>query len=84
MLANFRGNHVEILQFASTHHALAATEITQIITDFITNVRHSPLNQEKTGNFDYLYVMDSILKQVQGNFISAFATNLIFVMNLVF
>jgi hypothetical protein len=85
LLSN-RTSFIEILNFASNHHAIAAGEITQVITDYITNVseRSEMTIQAHENNIEYLYYMDSILKHVQGNYIGAFGTNINYLMHLVF
>lgn len=85
MLGQFRGNIVEIMSFASINHAIASHEITQIITEFIANVSLFYLtNQAPDRNIEYLYVMDSILKHVQGNYVSAFGANIGYILSLMF
>lgn len=52
-------------QFASLYHDVAAKEITFVIKDFIT--------QKQDRQYEYIYVMDHIIKHVQGAYIRHFA-----------
>lgn len=84
-MLSVRAPFPDVLGFASSHHAMAAGEITQVITDFITNVSESSLTaQAPENNIEYVYYMDSILKHVQGAYIGAFGTNINYLMHLVF
>ena len=73
----------EISKFASHWHNYAAQEIAIVINDFIRDVsrfrkkcvlnRLCDWKQNPDRQFVYLYVMDNILKNVQGYYITHFA-----------
>jgi hypothetical protein len=75
------------MHFARTHHALAAPEITQTIVEFINVSSHAIYNlllKSSDRQIEYLFLMDSILTHVQGQYIASFVTNINFIMSLVF
>lgn len=75
------------MHFARTYHALAAPEITQNIVEFINESSHATFNQLQKSpdrQIEYLFLMDSILTHVQGQYIASFEINIKHIMSLVF